>query len=164
MKGKGGGWWSGSKHYTAPPRGNIPDGIKELTLQTVNIPTRGSQQETGGLMGVGGCMSMLYSGLWLVIFQFISLSVAGVVKEKPKGLNGRSWMGGPAGASRNTFFYLFVSQRAHLLLADERRTLMVGQIHTLVKHSTNWKCQFCQNDSSFGTHGYWSLMLFIHDA
>lgn len=34
-------------YYTAPPRGNIPDGIKGLTLQTVNIPTRGSQQFSG---------------------------------------------------------------------------------------------------------------------
>lgn len=43
-----------------------------------------------------------------MIFQFISLGVAGAVKEKPKGLSGRSWMGGPAGASRNTFLFVCV--------------------------------------------------------
>lgn len=114
-------------------------------------------------MGVGGCMSVLYSGLWLVIFQFISLSVTGAVKEKPKGLNGRSWMGGPAGASRNTFFYLFVSQRAHLLLTDGRRILVAGRVPSpwphrgLVKHSTNWKCQVCHNDSEIHMQGFGAI-------
>lgn len=43
-------------------------------------------------------------------------------------------MGGPASAGRNTVLYLSESQRAHLLLADGRRPLMVGLLrhHGLV--------------------------------
>lgn len=51
LRGKEGESW-----LAAPPRGNIPDGIKELTFQTVNIPTRGSQQET--VEGGGGLSNM----------------------------------------------------------------------------------------------------------
>lgn len=51
----------------------------------------------------------------------------GCKRRKPKGLNGRSWLGGPEGAG-NTFFYLSESQRAHLLLADGRRLFVVGPV------------------------------------
>lgn len=73
----------------------------------------------------------------------------GCKREKPKGLNGRSWMGGPAGAGRDTFFYLSESQRAHLLLADGRRLLLACPVpspqphHGLVTHSTNWQRVVC---------------------
>lgn len=50
----------------------------------MNIPTGGSQQETRGLMRVVGCMSMWLLSLSLVIFQFISPSVAGAVKGRKK--------------------------------------------------------------------------------
>lgn len=33
---------------TAPPKGNIPDGIKELTLQTVSIPNGAPTRDWGG--------------------------------------------------------------------------------------------------------------------
>lgn len=72
------------KTLTAPPRGNIPDGIKELTLQTVNIPTRGSQQETGWGGGVNVGLSPLIGDLSIHLTECCR-----AVKEKPKGLDGR---------------------------------------------------------------------------
>ena len=54
----------------------------------------------------------------------------GCKRRKPKGLNGRSWLGGPVGAG-NTFFFFFnlsESQRAHLLLADGKRLFALGPV------------------------------------
>lgn len=70
------------KTLTAPPRGNIPDGIKELTLQTVNIPTRGSQQETRGGVNVG--RSPLIGDLSIHLTECCR-----AVKKKAMGLDGR---------------------------------------------------------------------------
>lgn len=128
------------KTLTAPPRGNIPDGIKELTLQTVNIPTRGSQQETRGGVNVG--RSPLIGDL--------SIHLTECCRAVKKKADGSGWEG-------NTF-YLFMSQRAHLLLTGGGFWRWVESCHLglimACSNSMSWTCQGCVH-----TWGLWRQML-----
>lgn len=90
-------------HYSAPPRGNIPDGIKELTLQTVNIPTGGSQQETcaggGGWVHVHGVVEPLIGDLSLDLPAWLE-------GKKAKGPKREELDERASGAGRDTLLFV----------------------------------------------------------
>lgn len=147
------GWGGGRlvvwlKTLTAPPRGNIPDGIKELTLQTVNIPTRGSQQETG--RGGGGQCWTQSSDWWS--FNSLDWVLQGCKREA----EGSGWEGNA--------FYLFVSQRAHLLPTGGEggggfwrwvESCHLGLI-TACSNGTSWTCQGCVHTQ--GGRLWWQML------
>lgn len=106
----------------------------------MNIPTGGSQQETGGLAGWVPVRVAVRTFAGDLSIHFTQCG-RGCKRKKPKGLNGRTWMGGSLGEGRDTFF-ICLSPRGHICCREEAShggsSPPPLTQRGLLKHSTKW--------------------------